>query len=321
MHVKLRSALVAGATAALLAGGAAPVAMATASATASGAAGSAAHCDDGSSAARVRANSKGKEPAQDPQAPAYGQIKAQPRMANGSVHIPTVVHMLQSSTAPSSRTDAEWTAMVNAQMKVLNDSFSGAAEPAGHEAEGSDTPFRFDLASIDFVKKDAWYHVTVSSKAERDMKRALHAGSSETLNVYVGDIGDNLLGWAYFPREISNNGRNYLDGVVMLDESMPGGTAGKYSLGDTLPHEVGHWLALHHTFQAGCSASNDFVADTPKEAHPQFDCPVGADTCTAPGADPIHNFMDYSQDSCMYLFTAGQAQRMNDAWINFRAIP
>ena len=72
----------------------------------------------------------------------------------------------------------------------------------------------------------------------------------------------------------------------MLDESMPGGTAGKYAEGDTLTHEVGHWLALHHTFQAGCSASNDFVTDTPKEAHPQFDCPVGADTCAAPGPRP-----------------------------------
>jgi hypothetical protein len=52
---------------------------------------------------------------------------------------------------------------------------------------------------------------------------------------------------------------------------------------------------------------------------PQFDCPVGADTCAAPGVDPIHNFMDYSQDSCMDMFTHGQADRMSDAWLQFRA--
>jgi hypothetical protein len=61
------------------------------------------------------------------------------------------------------------------------------------------------------------------------------------------------------------------------------------------------------------------VADTPREAYPQFDCPIGADTCSAPGVDPIHNVMDYTQDSCMDMFTAGQADRMSDAWVAFRA--
>jgi hypothetical protein len=318
--LKIRSTLVVAAAGALLAGGTAPVAVATAPGLASGIHASPAvqKCEDGSSAARVR-NKHGQEPPQDPNAKAYGRIKAQARMPNGSVHVPVVFHMIQPSSEPSSRTDAQWTAIVNAQMDVLNDSFSGTAEPAGHEGEAADTPFRFDLQSIEFVRSDAWYSV-VPGKGERDMKRALYTGNSETLNVYVANIGDNLLGWAYFPQGY-NNGRDYIDGVVMLDESMPGGNIGKYSLGDTLTHEVGHWLALHHTFQAGCSASNDFVTDTPKEAHPQFDCPEGADTCSAPGLDPIHNFMDYTQDSCMYLFTEGQAQRMNDAWINFRAIP
>lgn len=312
MKIRHGVALVA---AVLLAGGGEAIALASASTpTASPAV---ATCQDGSSAARVRDKSA-KEPAQDPNAAAYGRIKAQPRMPNGSVHIPVVFHMIQPASAPSSRSNAQWRTMVNAQMKVLNDSFAGTAEPAGHEGEAADTPFRFALQSIEFVKNDAWYDV-VPGKGERDMKKALYTGNSETLNVYAANIGDGLLGWSYFPQGY-NNGRGYIDGVVLLDESMPGGNIGKYSFGDTLTHEVGHWLALHHTFQGGCSASNDFVADTPKEAHAQFDCPEGADTCSAPGLDPIHNFMDYTQDSCMYLFTEGQAKRMNDAWIDFRAV-
>ena len=307
--LKIRSTLVVAAAGALLAGGAAPVAVATSVAASAPSAG-VQQCEDGS-AARVRTKNA-KEPAQDPNAAAYGRIKAQPRMANGSVEIPTVFHMIQPASKASPRTNAQWTTMVQAQMDVMNDSFSGATG-------GADTPFRFSLESIEFVKSDAWYNV-VPGKGERDMKKALYEGDSETLNVYAADIGGGLLGWAYFPHGY-NNGRDYVDGVVMLDESMPGGNTTKYSEGDTLVHEVGHWLALHHTFQAGCSASNDFVTDTPKEAIPQFNCPTGADTCTAPGLDPIHNFMDYTQDSCMYLFTEGQAKRMNDAWINFRAIP
>ena len=161
-----------------------------------------------------------------------------------------------------------------------------------------------------------WYTV-VPGKGERDMKSALYEGDATTLNVYAADIGGGLLGWAYFPKGY-NNGRDFIDGVVILDESMPGGTAGKYALGDTLTHEVGHWLMLEHTFAHGCGASGDYVTDTPKEAGPQFDCPVGADTCKAPGLDPIHNFMDYTQDSCMYEFTPGQVDRMSDAWLQFR---
>ena len=265
------------------------------------------------SAARVADGSDASEPELYPknEANAYGVIKDAPRMPNGSVHIPTVFHVVSDHTL-SKAEKTRWTTMINAQMQVLNDSYSGQTA-----TDAADSPFRFGLTKITWTTNPAWYTV-VPGKNERDMKKALYEGDSQTLNVYSANIGDGLLGWAYFPKGY-NNGRDYIDGVVMLDESMPGGTAGKYSEGDTLTHEVGHWLMLEHTFKSGCSASGDYVEDTPREAMPQFDCPVGADTCTAPGVDPIHNFMDYSQDSCMNMFTPGQVERMNDAWIDFRA--
>jgi Pregnancy-associated plasma protein-A len=267
-------------------------------------------------AARVRDGAKGAaEPKLYPenQANAYGALNDAPRMPNGSVRIDTVFHMVsEHELTATERT--RWQTLINAQMTVLNDSFAGRTAP-----EASDSPFRFNLTHVTYTVNPEWYHVEPGKAGrERDMKKALYEGDSTTLNVYAADIGGNLLGWAYFPRDY-NHGRDFIDGVVMLDESMPGGTEGKYSLGDTLTHEVGHWLMLEHTFHAGCSASNDWVTDTPREARPQFDCPIGADTCAAPGLDPIHNFMDYTQDSCMNMFTAGQAERMNDAWIQFRA--
>ncbi|KQZ67419.1 zinc metalloprotease [Nocardioides sp. Root151] len=270
-------------------------------------------CDERPDQARVKEGATVKEPALYAKSDAkkYGVIKDSPRMPNGSVTIDTVFHVI-SETAPTAEQQTRLETMIDDQVDVLNASYGGTTAP-----DAADSPFRFALTDTTWTVNPAWAHVA-PGKTERDMKQALHQGDSETLNVYVADIGGGLLGWAYFPKGY-NDGRDYIDGVVMLDESMPGGTAGKYALGDTLTHEVGHWMMLEHTFAGACSASGDGVADTPREAIPQFDCPEGADTCAAPGLDPIHNFMDYTQDSCMNMFTEGQVERMNDAWIAFRA--
>ncbi len=292
---------------------AAPAAPAAPVAPASGSTGALAAGDCGpASGARIRAGAIVAEPKlyPDNQANAYGALKDSPRMPNGSVHIPTIFHVISDHPLSAAET-SRWETMIAAQMRVLNDSFAGRTA-----ADAADSPFRFDLTKTTWTVNPQWYAVT-PGKVERDMKKALYEGDSRTLNVYTADIGDGLLGWAYFPKGY-NNGRDYVDGVVILDESMPGGTAGKYALGDTLTHEVGHWMMLEHTFAHGCAASGDWVEDTPKEAAAQFNCPIGADTCLAAGLDPIHNFMDYTQDSCMNMFTPGQVERMNDAWIAFR---
>ena len=280
-------------------------------------------CDtqsDHAAEARVRQGSKKSEPAPfKGTGEEYANLVNAATLPTGSVTVPTYFHVvLPAAEAADGISAAEnrLTTLVNSQVAVLNEAYAGRA--AGRKSPGASaaTPFRFALQGIDFSYNDAWYGV-VPGGVEKEMKTATRTGGKNTLNVWTANIGQDLLGWATFPKK----SLDVNDGVVILDESMPGGTAGKYALGDTLPHEVGHWLALYHTFQGGCNGQGDQVTDTAAEAYPQFDCPADStDSCPkSPGTDPIHNYMDYTQDSCMYQFTDGQASRMSDAWTQYRA--
>lgn len=212
------------------------------------------------------------------------------------------VHVINKGSGTSNG-DVPTTA-INDQIAVLNAAYAQAG-------------FSFNLVSIDRTTNSSWYTMSPGSVAESQAKNALRQGGPGDLNVYIASPGQGLLGWATFPWDY--NSAPSKDGVVLLNSSLPGGTAAPYNLGDTGTHEVGHWMGLYHTFQGGCNGNGDFVSDTPAERSAAFGCPVGIDTCrNKAGLDPVTNFMDYTDDSCMNTFSTGQVTRMNSAFATYR---
>jgi len=238
-------------------------------------------------------------------------VVAEATLPPGSINVPVYVHVIRKDlTVAGGNVPAAW---ISSQISVLNAAYGGQSA-----ATSARTPFRFVLAGVDRTTSATWFVADRESRAEAAMKKALRKGGTNALNLYTLRASSGTLGWATFPADYA--AAPSLDGVVVLDRTLPGGSMAGYNLGDTATHEVGHWLGLYHTFQGGCGDANgDYVVDTPTEASPQYYC-GSRDSCgTAAGSDPVNNFMNYAPDSCMYEFTTGQAQRMTDSWLAFRA--
>lgn len=230
-----------------------------------------------------------------------------------AIQIPVYFHVIQSTAGKSGigYVPDRW---IRDQIDVLNNAYAGQ----GPDGTGANTSFRFYLAaSADYTVNATWYNAGPGTTAERNMKTALRIGSAEALNIYTNS-GAGYLGWATFPSSYQSQPK--LDGVVCYWASLPGSDYTPYNLGDTATHEVGHWLGLYHTFQGGCNGQGDSVTDTAAERSPAFGCPAGRDTCKRDASpDPITNFMDYTDDECMFMFTAGQSSRMDSQWATYRA--
>ncbi|HYO31482.1 MAG TPA: zinc metalloprotease [Nocardioidaceae bacterium] len=246
-------------------------------------------------------------------------LDASARRPNGSVKISVTFHVVTNKEGKG------WVSKsrIQRQIRVLNRAFGGRTSPVA-----SNTPFRFKLKAITHTKKTNWYSANPFAKrgVERlkNMQKALRVGGSMHLNVYtVGFHGGSLLGYASFPTDYILTPK--LDGMVLWDETLPGGDAEfessdgdvvTYNRGDTATHEVGHWMYLHHPFIGGCSYPNDYVADTPPQddGANTFDCGRKNNNTCGPRPDPVHNFMNYGDDICLDRFTRDQRQRMNQGW-------
>ncbi len=230
-----------------------------------------------------------------------GGKQAQNAAASAAATVPVYVHVMRDSAGSGDVTDQQ----IAQQISVLNSSFGGAGG-----AGAANTGFTFSLAGTYRYNNTQWHQ----DKRSTTYRKQTRKGGANALNIWLVDFA--YLGIATFPWDYSRNPG--IDGIRVQYTSLPGGSATNYNLGETATHEAGHWFGLYHTFQGGCTATNDEVTDTPAQSSSTTGCPEGRDSCSLPGLDPIHNYMDYSYDSCYTMFTGGQSSRMSQMWTAYR---
>jgi hypothetical protein len=236
------------------------------------------------------------------------------------VTIPVVFHVIYATSAENI-TDAKCIEQLN----QLNLDFAKLNRdtnliPAVFRNIAADTKIQFCLAQRDpngAVTNGIIHKATTVTTFNFDDKVKYTASggdnawpASSYLNIWSCNLGGGLLGYAQFP-----GGASATDGVVILYSSIGSlnspGTATPYHLGRTATHEVGHWLNLRHIWgDANCG--DDFVNDTPTQQTSNYGCPTfPRKTCNnTSNGDMFMNYMDYTDDACMFMFSAGQKARM-----------
>jgi len=237
-----------------------------------------------------------------------------------------------SSRLPPSNPNATATINVHFHVVAANQTLAGGWVPDDQikaqidvlNTDYKDTGLKWNLINTTRILSKEWFEAVAPDSPENTaLKQVFRSGNESVLNVYtVGFVTNTaakgLLGYATFPADYKSNPKD--DGVVIRYSTLPKGTATPFNLGRTLTHEVGHWVGLYHTFQGGCAAPGDSVDDTPPEASPANGCPAKRSSCPGGALDPIHNYMDYTDDSCMTGFTKGQATRMKAQVRTYRGI-
>ena len=241
------------------------------------------------------------------------QVQANPAQRSQLVvTIPVVFHILYN-TAAENISEAQ----VLSQLEILNEDFRRLnADQDNVWSQAADTQIEFCLASQDpnGNPTDGILRVptNLTSFGTNDaMKFTSQGGSdawpaSDYMNFWVCDLGSSLLGYAQFP-----GGPASTDGIVCnyTATGSTGTASAPFDLGRTATHEVGHYLNLRHIWGDGGCGASDFVDDTPDSDGPNYGCALGSAACGT--TDMVQNYMDYSDDACMNLFTQGQSDRMN----------
>jgi hypothetical protein len=231
------------------------------------------------------------------------------------IRIPVVVHVVYRTT-----TENISVSQIQSQIDVLNADFRRTNSDASQtlsqfQGVAADSEIEFCLASVDpsgnptsGITRTA---TTKTSFGTNNSVKFNAQGGKDAwprdsyLNMWVCNIGGSILGYAQFP-----GGSASTDGVVM-DYRYFGtnGTAtAPFNLGRTATHEVGHWLNLRHIWGDGGCSVDDFVSDTPGSDSPNYGCSLNTVKCGS--LDMVQNYMDYTDDGCMNIFTAGQKTRM-----------
>lgn len=258
-------------------------------------------------------------------------IKNNPELVRGDdvITIPVVIHVVYR-TEVQNITDAQ----ILSQIVVMTDDFRRTNADAINTLPeflgvAADSEIEFCLATIDpngdpttgIERRET---TRVSWGFENGMKYTAQGGldawpRDKYLNMWTVNFSGGLLGFAQFP----GGGPAAEDGVVMGYDFF--GTADlddgsfvlspPFHLGRTTTHEVGHWLNLRHIWGDGPCGVDDQVADTPMSDNSNGGCPLTHISCTS--LDMVQNYMDYTNDACMNIFTQGQSDRMNAAMLSF----
>lgn len=228
-----------------------------------------------------------------------------------TVTIPVVVNVIYKNGSQNI-SDAQ----IMSQLEVLNEDFRRLNDDADNTwSQAIDANIEFCLASVDpngnpttGIRRKQTNKPSFSANDQMKTNGQGLAPWDPTsyMNIWVCNLSSGLLGYAQFP-----GGPVETDGIV-IDYAYFGtiGTAtAPFDLGRTTTHEVGHYLNLRHIWGDGPCGASDFVADTPDSDNPNYGCAYGHVSCGS--ADMIQNYMDYSDDVCMNIFTEGQSTRMD----------